>query len=221
MKRPIDRNDPTLDGATGRYSLEDMEWVNQAKNGDSKGYGNLVRKYQDRVFNTCWRICGHLDDARDLTQDAFIKAFERLATFEHRSSFYTWLFRIAVNLAISHRRSNDRRRVVSMDAPTLADGSQAESLTRLARERSEGDPATRTSNAELLSHVARALQALDDEQRAVVVLRDIEGMDYAAIAQILNIAEGTVKSRLHRGRTAIQRALSGLLNETPRRSGSE
>lgn len=221
MKRPKERKDQKVDGATGSYSLEDMEWVNQAKNGDSKAYGNLVRKYQDRVFNTCWRICGHLDDARDLTQDAFIKAFERLTSFEHRSSFYTWLFRIAVNLAISHRRSSDRRRVVSMDAPTLADGSQAESLTRRTRERSEGDPAIRTSNAELLSHVARALSALDDEQRAVVVLRDIEGLDYAAIAQILDVAEGTVKSRLHRGRLAIQRALSGLLDETPRRSGSE
>ncbi|MDO8631840.1 MAG: sigma-70 family RNA polymerase sigma factor, partial [Phycisphaerales bacterium] len=88
---------------------DDRELVRRVKSGQTEAYGELVRRYQDRVFNTCWRICGHLEDARDLTQEAFLKAFESLDAFRQESGFYTWIFRVAVNLSLSHRRSAGRR----------------------------------------------------------------------------------------------------------------
>lgn len=191
-------------------SLEDAQLIEKVKGGQTEVYGTLVRKYQDRVFNTCWRICGHLEDARDLTQEAFLKAFEGLRSFRRQSGFYTWVFRIAVNLALTHRRSAQRRRAASLDQnPDLgATGRQADGLAKWAGERSdEGDPAQAASDAELQRSVIRALQGLEDDYRAVVVLRDIEGLDYQAIGEILDIPAGTVKSRLHRARMALRQAI--------------
>ena len=84
--------------------MEDLELINKIRTGQTEAYGDLVRKYEDRVFNTCWRICGHLEDARDVTQEAFLKAYEGLSGFRRDSGFYTWIFRIAVNLALTKRR---------------------------------------------------------------------------------------------------------------------
>lgn len=187
-------------------SFEDAQLIEKVKAGQTEAFGELVRKYEDRVFNTCWRICGHLEDARDLTQEAFLKAFEGLATFRRRSGFYTWVFRIAVNLALSHRRSAKRRRTVSLDGDVA--GTQAEGLAkRISRQTDGDDPRYSVSQAELQGCVVRALQALDDDYRAVVVLRDIEGFDYHAIGEILDIPPGTVKSRLHRARMALRQAI--------------
>ncbi len=190
---------------------DDRELVRRVKSGQTEAYGELVRRYQDRVFNTCWRICGHLEDARDLTQDAFLKAFESLDAFRQESGFYTWIFRVAVNLSLSHRRSAGRRRMASLEGIAAAGGTQAEELARRVR-RSEGDdPSPAASDAELQARIAHALSAaggLDDEHRAVVVLRDIEGFDYRQIAAILDIPPGTVKSRLHRARMALREAMT-------------
>jgi len=180
--------------------------VEEVKAGRTDAYGELVRKYQDRVFNACWRICGHLEDARDITQDAFVKAFENIASFRQQSNFYTWVFRVAVNLALSHRRKNQRRRSVSWEGGAEASGTQAEGLARLADARAI-DPAQSSGDAELRGAAAQALNALEEEQRVVIVLRDIEGLDYQEIAEILGIAVGTVKSRLHRARMALRAAM--------------
>ncbi len=185
--------------------------MRQVKGGRSEAYGELVRKYQDRVFNTCWRICGNLEDARDLTQEAFLKAFENLADFRERSGFYTWIFRVAVNLALSDRRKAARRRTVSLDADSGAVGTQAEALAKQAGHSSYDDPARSASESELHGCVARALQALDDDHRAVIVLRDLEGLDYRKIANILEIRLGTVKSRLHRARMAVYQTIEPAL----------
>ena len=195
--------------------LEDAQLIEKVKAGQTEAYGELVRKYQDRVFNTCWRICGHLEDARDLTQEAFLKAFEGLATFRHQSGFYTWIFRVAVNLALSHRRDVKRRRTVSLDQNTEMAGTQAEGLAKRIGHRTENDdPVRSASDAELQGAVVRALQMLDDDHRAVVVLRDIEGFDYHDIGEVLDIPPGTVKSRLHRARKALRQAiLPGLAHE--------
>jgi RNA polymerase sigma-70 factor (ECF subfamily) len=166
-----------------------------------------VRKYQDRVFNACWRICGHLEDARDLTQEAFLKAYEGLSGFRQQSGFYTWVFRVAVNLALSHRRKVARRREVSFDQSGGSDGSQADGLARHMASGRMDDPARAADEAELQGRVVRALQGLDDDHRAVIVLRDIEGFDYREIGEILEIPPGTVRSRLHRARLALGEAM--------------
>ncbi len=185
--------------------LDDAQLVQQVQAGRTDAFGDLVRKYQDRVFNTCWRICGNLEDARDIAQDAFIKALEGLSNFRGESGFYTWLFRIAVNLALTHRRDAARRRTLSMES-ALA-GTQAEELAgRIADPNPIGDGEEK-DRTEMMSCVARALHNLDDEQRAVVVLRDMEGFDYVEIADILGVPPGTVKSRLHRARAALGEAL--------------
>lgn len=203
-------------GRTPRLGpLEDAEIVRQVKGGRSEAYGELVRKYQDRVFNTCWRICGHLEDARDLTQEAFLKAFENIADFRERSGFYTWIFRVAVNLALSHQRKAARRHTVSLDAERGATGTQAEALVRQVGHASRDDPARTASESELQGCVVRALQALDDDHRAVIVLRDLEGLDYQEIAEVLDIRLGTVKSRLHRARMALHQAIPPALAPDP------
>lgn len=194
--------------------LEDLELVEKVKAGETEAYAGLVRKYQDRVFNACWRICGHVEDARDLTQEAFLKALEGISGFRQQSEFYTWIFRVAVNLALSHRRKAATRRTVSLDQSVSA-GTQAEGLARRVRDNPGDDPATAASEAELQGQVARALQALDDDFRTIVVLRDIEGFDYAEIGEILGIPTGTVKSRLYRARMALRGAIQASLG--PRR----
>jgi RNA polymerase sigma-70 factor (ECF subfamily) len=201
--RPSVRKQQTPRRAVRPVPLEDAELIEKVRNGNAEAFGQLVRKYQDRVFNTCWRICGHLEDARDLTQDAFLKAYEQLPGFRQQSGFYTWIFRVAVNLALSHRRDAKRRRTVSLDDAQSMAGTQAEGLAKRIGRASANDPAQAVSRAELQGYVTRALQALDDDHRAVVVLRDIEGFDYQEISEILGIPSGTVKSRLHRARRAI------------------
>jgi RNA polymerase sigma-70 factor (ECF subfamily) len=187
--------------------LEDFALIEKVKAGETEAYGELVRKYQDRIFNACWRISGHLEDARDLTQEAFLKAFEGLGGFRGQSGFYTWIFRVAVNLALSHRRQTGRHREFSLDQDQHLAGTQAEALAGQVKSARDDDPARDASATELHGLVARALHDLDDDHRAVVVLRDIEGFDYREIGEILEIPPGTVKSRLHRARISLYQAV--------------
>ena len=100
--------------------FEDAVLVRQVQAGEVVAFADLVRKYQDRVYNTCLRICGNREDASDLAQEAFLKAFESIGSFRGKSAFYTWLFRIAVNMSISHRRKRRVRDTLSLDDPVGA-----------------------------------------------------------------------------------------------------
>jgi RNA polymerase sigma-70 factor (ECF subfamily) len=212
-ERPNLRKREDFERAPRPVPLEEVELIEKVKAGHTEAYGELVRKYQDRVFNTCWRICGHLEDARDLTQEAFLKAFDGIAAFRHQSGFYTWIFRVAVNLAISHRRKRKKRQTLSLDQSAGAEGTQAESLTERVRHRSEDDPAKSVGEAEMHGLVVHALQTLEEDHRDVIVLRDIEGFDYREIGEILDIPPGTVRSRLHRARMALRQAVLPLLSQ--------
>jgi RNA polymerase sigma-70 factor (ECF subfamily) len=211
--------------ATGQAELparaadaEDAGLIERINDGEHEAYGRLVEKYQDRLFNTCWRICGHLEDARDLTQEAFLRGFEKFETFRDQSSFYTWIYRVAMNLALTHRR-NARRRRLPLDAAELgAAGTQADQLAQRAANVDTQTPEQSATEAERVQAAAHALHALDEDHRAVVVLRDIEGLDYDEIAEILQLPRGTVKSRLHRGRMALRSAIFG---ESESGSGTE
>lgn len=211
----LERPNPKKDDVCGRPSelvrMGDGELVVRVQRGQTEAYGELVRRYQDRVFNACWRICGHLEDARDLTQEAFLKAFEGLSAFRQQSGFYTWIYRVAVNLSISHRRNIHRRRTVSLEAVSTGLEMQADELVKSVRYEPDDDPTRAPGEAELHAAVAHALQALDDDHRTVIVLRDIEGFDYQEIAAILQIPSGTVKSRLFRARIALQQAIDPAL----------
>ncbi len=179
----------------------DMELVRQAQRGAPSAFAELVSRYQDRVFNTCYRMCHHHADALDLTQSTFLKALEGLRQFQGRSAFYTWLFRIAMNLTISHRRARQHP-VHSLGA--AADDCGPPSVQPAARETDVSEPVEREERHQ---RVAAALAQLDEEFRAAVVLKDIEGLDYAAIAEILDVPVGTVKSRIFRGRMSLRELL--------------
>jgi RNA polymerase sigma-70 factor (ECF subfamily) len=204
-----------VEAAAKATEVSDGWLVERLRTGDMAAFAKLVVRYQDRVYNAVWRICGHADDAQDLTQDAFLKAYESIGSFRGQSSFYTWLFRIAVNLAISHRRTLKRRGTQSLDAPGVPNigGSQAASLGQRMQEKVPHDPAQGAISSEMHGHVAAALQQLEDEFRAVIVLRDIEGFDYRQIGEVLDIVPGTVRSRLHRGRLALRKLLEPVLSE--------
>jgi RNA polymerase sigma-70 factor (ECF subfamily) len=207
-------------GRSEAISLEDAQLVVEVQNGHPEAYGTLVERYQDRVFNACWRIVGNLEDARDLTQDAFLKGFEGLAGFRGESGFYTWIFRVAVNLALSHRRSSRTRRTISLDQTGGAEGTQAEALSQRMRDEGHRRREELADGVALRGKVVEALQTLDADHRAVLVLRDIEGFDYRRIAEILGIAIGTVKSRLFRARMAVRDAVTPPIEQGSAEQGS-
>ncbi|MGD8452669.1 MAG: sigma-70 family RNA polymerase sigma factor [Phycisphaerae bacterium] len=178
--------------------------VEQAQRGRPQAFAELVARYQDRVYNVCYRLCGQEADALDLTQSTFLKALEALPQFEARSTFYTWLFRIAVNLAFSQRRRERRRRTVSL-SEAVDDG---ERRSEPAAPAETYDAAHDADTQEQYARATAALARLAPEFRAAVVLRDIEDLDYAAIAEILGVPPGTVKSRIYRGRTMLHEMLS-------------
>ncbi|MCX5676298.1 MAG: sigma-70 family RNA polymerase sigma factor [Planctomycetota bacterium] len=184
----------------------DPELVSQTLGGDGAAFGALVERYQDRLYNAIYRLVGSAEDARDLTQDALVKAYENLEGFRGGSSLYTWLFRIAVNTALSHRRKRKWMHVglapVSEDDP----GAEAGWADPAA-----ADPADPVMAAETEALVQQALGALDEEHRTVVVLRDIQHCDYREMAEILGVPAGTVKSRLHRARLMLRDRLKPLL----------
>lgn len=189
--------------------LEEVELIEQVRAGHTEAYGELVRQYQDRVFNTCWRICGNLEDARDLTQEAFLKAFEQFDKFRGHSSVYTWIYRIAVNLCLSERRrSRGSRRTTSLDQ-LRETGGQAAALVEQAGV-NRGEPANDASRVELQQRLLDGLGQLDEDHRAVLVLRDMEGFEYREIADMMEIPIGTVRSRLHRARMTLRDIVQSL-----------
>lgn len=148
-------------------------------------------------------MCGDRQDAADLTQEALLRAFTSIQRFDRRAAFYTWLYRIAVNLVIDHRRRQSHApRTVG---PAGADARAERTVDRRASESDE--PVHRAAAAEEREIVMTALMQLDDEQRTILVLRDIEQLDYAEIAETLNVPLGTVKSRIFRARQALRERL--------------
>jgi RNA polymerase sigma-70 factor (ECF subfamily) len=193
-------------------NIDDAVLVEQSRRGDSTAMERLIIRYQNRIYNVILKICGNTDDAAELTQDTFVKIIENLDRFEGRSSFYTWAFRIAVNLTFNYCQRSVRLEYRRLDAEPEGHGQQAKSqLKELLSDNSSPNPAVAVQNKELCEIVAETLMKLDDTQRTVIVLRDIEGMDYAQIAKVLGIELGTVKSRLSRARNNLRQILGAIL----------
>ena len=192
--------------AASNASLSDQDLVSQVAAGNGEAFGTIVERHQDRLYNTIYRLVGSAEDARDVLQDVFVKAFENLLRFRGGSSLYTWLFRIAVNTSLSHRR---KRRWVSMGSGGSDDGDPAGRPT--LADPDPADPSDGLMAAETERLVQEAIGSLDDEHRTVVVLRDVQHCDYREIADILDVPPGTVKSRLHRARLLLRERLKPLL----------
>ena len=194
-------------------SINDAVLIEQYRKGDSAALEQLVLKYQNRIYNVILKICADPDDAAELTQETFVKVIENLNKFEGRSGFYTWTFRIAVNLTLNYCQRNSRLAFRSLDAEQeQQDDSQVKQVLKdFLSDDSSPDPATEVQNKELYRIAARTLMGLDETHRAVIVLRDIEGMSYARIAEVLDIELGTVRSRLSRARSKMRDILEAIL----------
>lgn len=219
--RPTYLESAWLASLPDNISFQDAALVRKTQEGGIAAFEQLVLKYQDRVFNICLRTTGHREDARDLAQETFIRAFEGINRFEHKSSFYTWLFRIAVNLSISHRRRDQKFKMYSLSGDDdqgglesqLAQTDQAVKLRAVSGHEDGLQPPDLLKRQETRRAVAEALQRLDEDQRMILILREIESLDYAAIAEILELPLGTVRSRLHRARLALRELLKPVLEK--------
>lgn len=180
---------------------DDAQLIQEALAGKSAAFGQLVQKHQDRLYNTLVHMVGSVEDARDVVQDAFVQAFLKLETFRQNSAFYTWLYRIAFNIAASRYRQ--RRPTASVERLREATGEEPADV--------QPSPPECLEQEERCRQVQQAIAGLGDEYRAVLVLREIDGCCYETIAEILDLPVGTVRSRLHRARLQLRDELKEVL----------
>jgi len=192
-------------------NIDDTALVKLCKQGDNDAMERLILKHQNRIYNVILKICANADDAAELTQDAFVKVIENINSFQGKSKFYTWLFRIAVNLTLNYCKRSVKLGLRSLDVPVNDDSDVKGALKEFLHDEGSPDPALVAENKELCQIVLKGLMKLEDGQRAVVVLRDIEGMNYSDIADVLEIELGTVKSRLSRARETLREILEAFL----------
>jgi RNA polymerase sigma-70 factor, ECF subfamily len=191
--------------------LDDNQAVNalvrRCVSGDAAAWQEIVQQYNRRIYNVCYRFSGSPDDAADLTQEVFIKVYRTLSTFDMtRASFMTWVTTVTRNLLVDHFRKGKYDRVTdSLDA---VPGGQEEGLTLAEQLEDKGaSPESKVRSKETQKLVHEALKRLSPELREAVILRDLQDLDYKDIAKVLNVPEGTVKSRINRGRTELARLL--------------
>jgi RNA polymerase sigma-70 factor (ECF subfamily) len=193
------------DGAT----CPDGELIDRTLAGESEAFGFLVRRYQDRLYNTLVHVGGSDDEAREVVQEAFVQAYVNLGTFQRAAAFYTWLYRIALNLRIGHKRRERRRASLQMAQRAPANGR----FSGGELEQRDAGPSAPLESAECVSQVRAAIRELAADHREVVLLREIEGCCYDEIARMLDIPVGTVRSRLHRARAQLREQLQGVYRE--------
>lgn len=178
--------------------IDDQEAIEQALNGNSSAYDELVTKYQRRLLGLLAHASGNRELAEDIAQEAFARAYNKLNLFSGESQFYTWLARIAMNLLASDKRKKRIENQVDREGYELAVDSVE----------SGESPDERLQLTETQKYVHDAIAMLDEDRRAVLLLRDFDGMDYDAIAAALEVPVGTVRSRLHRARLELKAILS-------------
>lgn len=204
---PLDPHGPPAPGAELR-ELPDRELVARCQRNEGRAFDELVARHQDRVFSAVSRFCGNVEDAADIVQRAFINAFRKIGDFKGDSAFSTWIYRIAFNQAISFRRENRRPSVsiYSKDDEKVVEPAVEENPT----EKMEGE--------ETRKKVQQALDLLEEGDRQIILLKDLQGHSYDEIADIMQIPKGTVRSRLHRARLELKAKLKpyiGTLKEDP------
>jgi len=170
--------------------------------GQSWRFGELVVAYQERLTIGLYAMLGNRHDAEDVAQDAFTTAYQKLRSYECRSSFFTWLHRIAFNQAIDHKRREKRHRRTTFESDRGVDLSED-----LMKTSSSDSPVTILEREEIRLSIHQALAQIDAERRAVITLRDLQGLNYEEISECLSIPVGTVRSRLHRARLELKEVL--------------
>lgn len=188
----------------------DLALVKAARSGDREAMAELLTRYQSKLYGLCFRMVHHREKAADLAQDALVKLIQNLDRFDGRAQFGTWAYRITTNVCISHLRAEKLRKHPSLDAPRKSGRRGDADETRigsLMEQRREPVAAGRVEGDEDRRMLLEALDRLDEDQRAILLLRDSRGLDYDQIAEVLGVPTGTVKSRLFRARTALREAI--------------
>lgn len=183
--------------------MSDEQLIKKTLSGDVEAFGDLVVKYQNRLFNTVFRIVGNQEDAQDIVQEAFLQAFSNLSRFRMSSQFYTWLYRIAFNVAVNTLQQ--RKRFISVESLPEDIGESFVDKGETAQEE--------TSRREDAAILWSAIDRLPLDYRAPLVLREIEDASYEEIAEMLKIPVGTVRSRLHRARIALKEMMQRHRND--------
>ena len=200
-------NEPSTDLPPDPAPVEEMELVKRARKGDLAAYDDLVRRYQERIYATVYHMTSNHEDANDLAQEAFIKAFQALKSFKGGSSFYTWVYRIAVNKTINFLKQRKNRSQMSLDDLDF----NAEHDPDLVALISDKTPRREVVLAELQEKLNAAMQKLSEPHRLAVTLHDVQGLSHEEIAKIMECNVGTVRSRLFYARQQLQAILSDYL----------
>jgi len=188
-------------------AVVDRRLVERAAAGDREAYRRLVEKYQQRAFAIAYEVVRSREDAEDIVQESFVKAYLSLAEFRNQAAFYTWLYRIVYNMAIDWKRRVQRRGGDPVEYNEFAGHGEVEESGRF------DGPHALLERKERSRRIGGVLAELSDEHRVAITLREIEGLSYDEIARVTGVSKGTVMSRLHYARKKLQRALQDLAPE--------
>ncbi len=206
MTEPSSPPDPSSNEGELSSAIQDQQWIARVQEGDARAFDELIEKYKSRLYGVIYNMLGNHEDAADLTQDTFVKAFKSISTFKSKANFYTWLYRIGVNTSLNflkkrkeiHLSLNDWDPEMEEEAGFMELASKESASGALDRE-------------ELQEKLNEALQKLSQEHRAVVVLHDIQGLRHQEVAKILGCSEATARSRLFYAHQQLQALLANYL----------
>jgi RNA polymerase sigma-70 factor (ECF subfamily) len=191
-----------------KLPVPDTVLVERVKQGNSEAFEELVRRYEHKVYSITYRMMGNPEDAREAQQEAFLRAYRFLPKFESKSSFYTWLYRIATNVSLTKLRRRKAPPTVSLDEPLNEEGSGTLEIPDEVH-----TPQTEFKRRRLRDAIQKAVDELPSDYKPVVVLRDMEGLPNEEVSETLGISVPAVKSRLHRGRMMLREKLAGYMAE--------
>jgi RNA polymerase sigma-70 factor (ECF subfamily) len=186
-------------------NLQEEQLIEKVLAGDGNAFRGLVEAYQTRIYNIIYGMVHNRDDALELTQDSFIKAYKKLDTFKLGTKFYTWLCRIAVNTAIDFLRKNKNRQTLSFD-----EGIAVQDASGFSDSHFDSNPERAAIQAETRQKILDAVDELPEDQKQILILKEIDGLAYKEISEVLNIPQGTVMSRLYYARKKLQEILINL-----------
>jgi RNA polymerase sigma-70 factor (ECF subfamily) len=198
-----------------RENVDDVELVEAARGGDRDAFRVLFERYHRRAYSLAYGVVHNADDALDVVQDAFIKAHKYLDKFEGTSSFYTWLYRIVMNLAIDHLRKHKKSRAVDFAEASVRE-EDASANDELVPRILGANPGRALVDKEIRARIEAALEELSDNHRAVLVMRELEGLSYEEMAQVMGCSKGTIMSRLFHARRNMQKRLLDLIEHPAR-----